>query len=130
MPVYGTSRRSPQLPGFWIMPDVARPPSLTLLPERGRERLNAQWGRIDPYDIERGYRIRETFQRQFAYGLGFDHVLDPGQRPLIGEDLPAFCLGAQPRREIGHRADRGVLPSPLEADRTERGKSLCDADAE
>ena len=43
---------------------------------------------------------------------------------------PALRRAAQARREVGHVADRRVLPALLEADHAERGVALRDADAE
>src|SRR5262249_18607637 len=41
-----------------------------------------------------------------------------------------LCFIAEPRRNIGYRADGGIIEASLETDGAERGKPVCNADAE
>src|SRR5436309_2138652 len=72
----------------------------------------------------------QTLQRHGLLGSYFDERLEPDVDPLRDQDFVAGCLRAQPCGEIGDRADRAVIPTTFESDRTDRRKSLRDADAE
>src|SRR5207249_1892428 len=80
--------------------------------------------------VEGRHRPREAAERQLAERLDLHQVLDRGVEPARDEDLAAARLAAQPRGEVGHGADRPVVPAPLEADGAERRVALRDADAE
>src|SRR5262245_58212090 len=77
-------------------------------------------------EVEGRYRLEETLELQLADGFGDDQVLDRSQDPLRYQDLPGTGLAAQPRREVGHRADRPIVPAPLEADGADGRVTLRD----
>ena len=72
----------------------------------------------------------KPFNDEPADILGFDHVLHGRHDALRGKDLPGFRLGTESRGEIGHGADRAIVPAPFESDGTDRRIALGDADAE
>src|SRR5882672_10228051 len=80
--------------------------------------------------VEGRHRSREAAQRQLAERLGLDEALDRGVEAARDEDLAAARLAAEPRGEVGHGADRAIVPAALEADGAERRVALRDAHAE
>src|SRR5882672_10871447 len=87
-------------------------------------------GRPRPKHVERSDRPPEAAQRQLAERLRLDKILDRRIEPARDEDLAAARLAAEPRREVGHGADRSVVPAALEADGAQRRVALRDAHAE
>src|SRR5215216_7395048 len=82
-----------------------------------------------PY-VEGRDRAVETLKLQLADRFELGQHLDRGVHLAVDQDLAALRLAAQPRREIHHAADGGVVEAAFRADAAERGKAVCDADAE
>src|SRR5205085_11935287 len=85
--------------------------------------------RAQPQHAVRGHWAVETLQRELAHRLDVDQLARRRMDPLADQDLAAGGLGAQARRDIGHRADGAVIEPSLEADRANGGEALLDADA-
>jgi hypothetical protein len=52
--------------------------------------------------------------------LDFDRILDRHQYARTDKDLTGLCFVAEPRGDIGHRADGGIVEAFLKADGAER----------
>src|SRR5687767_2693093 len=65
-------------------------------------------------DVARDHRTREALGSESGQLLGGDDLLDRRVDALAHQDLAVACGLAQPRGEIGHRADRGVVVTTLE----------------
>jgi len=52
------------------------------------------------------------------------------EHPRTIQDLPGLCFVAEPRRNIGYRFDYAAIGTSLETNGAERGKPVCNADAE
>ena len=72
----------------------------------------------------------EPLQLEIPDRLAGDEVLGPESTRCVTRICPAGRFRAQPRGEVRHAADRGVVEAPLEADPAQRGVALRDADAE
>ena len=75
-------------------------------------------------------RPPDPLQLELTYGLDRHGILDLRQHPRTDEDLSRLRLVAQPRGDVGHRANSCVIKASLEADGAERRKAVRDADAE
>ena len=64
------------------------------------------------------YRLGETLQGNRAALLQSDPAAEPGGDALGEQDLPILGLGAKPRCDVAHRADRGVARALGEPDLT------------
>src|SRR5215475_11775827 len=78
---------------------------------------------------EGGYGPGEALEGQWAERFQGNQVLHGARHALGEEDLGVARLPAEPRGEIGHRADGSVVPAPLEADGADGRIALRDADA-
>ena len=67
-------------------------------------------------DVEHCHWAPETRERHVADWLHLDVVLDLRKETLGDQDLAARRLVGEPRGEIRHRADRGIVGAALEAD--------------
>ena len=80
--------------------------------------------------IVRRQRPPDPLQRELADRLDRHGVLDLHQHSWTDEDLSGLRLITQPRRDVGHRADGGIVEASLEADGSERGEAVRNPDAE
>ena len=119
---------------FKCWPNCAFAASVALGPERGillrRCRLRPLGLFAPAQDFKGGHRPVEPLQVQLADAGGFDRWLDRAEGALTDHDLAGARLAAQPRRQIGDAADRGVFAALLETDLSERRVAGGDADAE
>ena len=72
----------------------------------------------------------ESLQIQIVDRLPLDPRLDHAVDAPAHHDLVGLGFVAQPRRQVGDAADRGVFQPLLEADLAERGVAQRNADAE
>src|SRR5215472_11455874 len=79
--------------------------------------------------VEGRDRLAETFQGQVTEVFQRNRFFHCGCDAATYQYLPAPGLGAQPSRQIAHRADRGVAGALGEADLPERRVALGDASA-
>src|SRR2546423_8897027 len=91
---------------------------------------SATSGLLQRPEPERRHRLEEAAQLQRAHGLGVGERRDLLLGLRIEQDFPGARRAAKARREVGHVADRGILPALLEADHAERRLALRDADAQ
>src|SRR3972149_2162244 len=84
----------------------------------------------EPQHVMGRHVSAEALQRQLAHRLTDHDLLDRGVGALVGEDLAAARLAAQPRGHDHDRADGGVVVAALEADAAEGGVADRHADAE
>src|SRR2546425_1388961 len=82
------------------------------------------------FEPESRHRLEEAAQLQRPHRIGIDELRDLVLGLRVEQDLAGARLAAQPRRQVGHVADRGVLPALLEADHAQRRFALRDADAQ
>src|SRR5436309_8697320 len=118
-------------------PGPPRPPSPAPIQDGGQSAVYGRQARSlracvspEPNHLERQYGPREALQLEFPQRLGLDEFLDIGQNSGRDENLPGQSFGAEPCGEVGDRADRPVIPPPLEADRPDGRVPLGDAHAE
>ena len=71
----------------------------------------------------------DPLQLELTDGLNLYGVLDLHQHSRADEDLSRLGLIAQPRGDVRHRADGGVVKPALEADSAERSEAVRYADA-
>ena len=81
-------------------------------------------------NIVRRQRPPDPLQLELTHRLDLHGVLNGHQHPRTDEDLPGLRLVAEPRGDVGDRADGGIVEATLEADGAERRKSVRNADAE
>src|SRR5438034_5570638 len=74
------------------------------------------------------HRLEEAAQLQRPHRLGIGELRDLLLGLGVEQDLAGARLAAEPRRQVGHVADGGVLPALLEADDPQRRLPLRDAD--
>src|SRR5206468_12008661 len=72
----------------------------------------------------------KALETQRAYFYALDQILEGPRDARRHEDLSALRLAAEPRGQVGDRADGAVVPAPLEADGADRRVSLGDPDAQ
>ena len=72
----------------------------------------------------------EALQRQCVQRLKLGDFFDGHTDLVVDQNLSILRFRAQPRRQICHRADGGVIETALEADAAERGITVRDADTE
>ena len=80
--------------------------------------------------IIRRQRPPDPLQLELTDRLDAHGVLDLHQHSRADEDLPRLGFIAQPRGDVGYRADSGIIEASLEADGAERGEAVRNADAE
>ena len=71
----------------------------------------------------------DPLQLELAHGFDLHGVLDFHQHSRADEDLTWLGFVAEPGGYIGHRPDSGVVEPALEANGAERGKAVCNAEA-
>src|SRR5262249_12673689 len=76
------------------------------------------------------YWPADALEFKLANRLDADGVLDRHQHARADQNLSGLGFVAQSGRDVGHGPDGGVVEASLEADRTQRRISVCDADAE
>ena len=81
-------------------------------------------------DIVRRQRPPDPLQLELTDWLDLHGVLDLRQHSRTDEDLPWLGFIAEPRGDIRHRPDGGIVEAPFKADRAERSKAVRNADAE
>src|SRR5262249_18434811 len=69
-------------------------------------------------------------QGELTHWLDRHSILDLRKHPRTNQDLPRPCFIAEPRSNIGYRADGSIIEASLETDGAERGKPVCNADTE
>src|SRR6476659_278162 len=97
--------------------------SAPVAPSRIRQCLRC---RLDRCPQALGYGSYHVVRRQGPpdpLQLELTHWLDLHQHSRTDEDLSGLRLITQPRGDVGHSADSGVIETPLEADCAERGKA-------
>src|SRR5215471_17749907 len=72
----------------------------------------------------------KTLEGEVPHDLGLDEVLDRRHHALGREHLARARLAAQAECEVRHAPDRAIVPPALEADRTDRGESLREPEAD
>src|SRR5262245_24115266 len=75
-------------------------------------------------------RLGEALQRERANLFSCHSSLERGVDALAEQNLAVLRLGAEPRRDIAHRADRGIAGAFGKPDLTECRVTLGDAGAE
>ena len=75
-------------------------------------------------------RSPDPLQLELTDGLDLHGILDLRQHPRTNQDLPWLRFIAEPRGNIGHRPDSGIVEAALEADGAKRSKAVRYADAE
>src|SRR6267378_512790 len=68
------------------------------------------------------HRAMKALQLELADRLDLRKLARRRVYPLADQDLAARRLAAEPRGEVGHRADGAVVEAPLEADRADGRK--------
>src|SRR5712692_4815982 len=68
------------------------------------------------HHVEDGDGLAEALQRDIANFFQPGDTVGRGGDPLADQDLPVLGLGAQPGRQVAHRADRGVTDALGETD--------------
>src|SRR5713226_1823633 len=81
-------------------------------------------------DVISLHRTLESLEGKLADGFDLGNLLGRPEHPLGDEDLAGLGLAAEPRGEIGDRADGAVIPPSFEADGADGGVALGDPDAE
>src|SRR5690348_10614859 len=81
-------------------------------------------------DVVSHHRTANAFERELTHRLDRHSVLDLREHPRTNQDLPGLGFIAEPRSNIGYRADGRIIEASLETDGAERGKPVCNADAE
>ena len=81
------------------------------------------------HDVVDGNGLAQSLERQIADFFELYRVLDGTSGATGNQDLPVLRLGAKPGRQIGDRADRGVVHTLGKADLPQRRIPLRDADA-
>ena len=84
---------------------------------------------VNPDDAGGRHRAVEALERQLADVLDLDVALELRDHPARDQDLAGLGLAAEPRGEVGDRADGAVVEPSLEADGADGGIALGDADA-
>jgi hypothetical protein len=74
-------------------------------------------------------RSPDPLQLELTHCLDLDGILDLRQHSRADEDLPRLRFIAQPRGNVGYRADGGIIEASLEADGAKRGEAVRDTDA-
>ena len=72
----------------------------------------------------------DPLQLELTDWLDLHGVLDLHQHSRADEDLTRLGFIAQPRGDVGHRADGGVVEAAFKSDGAERGKAVRNPDAE
>ena len=85
---------------------------------------------LEPCNVECAYGPGEALQLEVAHKLGLYQAFNRSVDPLTNEDLSGSRVVAQSAREIRDGADGPVVPTPLEANFTDRGVSESDPDPE
>jgi len=65
--------------------------------------------------------LEQALEGQRAHLLAFDEIFQGSGDARCDEDLPALGLAAEPRGQVGDRADCAVVPASLEADGADGG---------
>src|SRR5213076_2082124 len=81
------------------------------------------------HDVVDGNGLAQSLERQIADLFELYRVLDGTSGATGNQDLPVLRLGAKPGRQIGDRADRGVVHALGKADLAQGRVALGDADA-
>src|SRR5260370_42247185 len=104
---------------------------LLLPPPCGRRRVDDVVNVLAPaQNLHREHRMIKTLQVQIIDRPRFDEIFHHAVDAPRDHDLAGFRLVAQPRGEVGDRADRGIFEPLLEADLPQRRIAERDADAE
>src|SRR5512134_2096043 len=77
---------------------------------------------------EHRHRLGEALERERPALVDGEAALEADACPSVDQDLPALRLAAQPRRQVDHAADRGVIEPALVAHRPERRVAVRDPD--
>src|SRR5262249_31995232 len=80
--------------------------------------------------VVRHQRPLDPLQLELTHGFDLDGVLDLHQHSRTDEDLTRFGFVAEPRGDVGYRADGGIVEPALEADSAECSEAVRYADAE
>src|SRR6516165_9626408 len=91
--------------------------------------ISSVW-KVRRKDIVGRHRAMNALERELTHRLDRHRILNLREHPRINQDLPGLCFVAEPRGNIGYRADGGIIEASLETDGAERGKPVCNADAE
>jgi hypothetical protein len=81
----------------------------------------------DAENVVSRQRPPNPFQLELAGWLYLDGMLDLRQHPRTDEDLSWLGLVAEPRGDVRHGPDGGIVKSALEADSAKRRKSVRNA---
>src|SRR5215467_933860 len=81
-------------------------------------------------DVVGHHRTANALERELTHRLDGHSILDLREHPRTNQDLPGFCFIAEPRSNVGYGADGGIIEASLKTDGAERGKPVCNADAE
>src|SRR5262245_65407379 len=73
-----------------------------------------------PHDVEGRRGFQEPLEAELADGLGLDLSFHGRVNALAHEYLATPRRVAEPRGEVGYRADRAIVESPFEADLAQR----------
>ena len=117
--------------GFF--PNSDKPRFSRVSKRRSRNWDNSLSSRDDPTaadHIVRRQRPPDPLQLELTDWLDLHGVLDLRQHSRADEDLPRLGFIAEPRGDVGHRPDGGIVEASLEADRAERSEAVRNADAE
>src|SRR5262245_61670868 len=79
---------------------------------------------------DRRDRAREPLEGEIPDRLRVHEVLDRRHHTPGGEHLARTRLATEAEGEIGHAADRAVVPPPLEADGPDRREPLREPEAD
>ena len=86
------------------------------------------WGRGGE-NIVGGYGSANALEFKLPNWLDRDGILDRHQHARADQNLTGLGFVAQPRCDVGHRPDGGIVEASLEADGAERRVSVRYADA-
>jgi hypothetical protein len=88
------------------------------------------WGRGGGEDVVGRYRSANALQFKLANRLDRDGVFDCHQDTRAYQYLTGLCFVAEPRSNVGHRPDGGIVETALEADSPQCSKSVRYPNAE